>query len=284
MPPDPEAIARTVLAAQDTGARLDRFTDAPEGLDLVTAYRAGHALRRLREARGERVVGHKAGFTNKALWPAFGVDAPIFAPIYDTTAATTDRPVSAGRLLEPRIEPEIVLRIASLPKVGMDDAALMGCISHVAHGFEIVQSPFPGWHFAVPDLIVAAGLHAALRHGPFVEVRPEDHADWIVGFRTGRVKLLCNGHEVAQGSPRNVLDAGPLSVLACMAALMADQGAIGPLCPGEIISTGTMTDAFPVTPGETWQTAVQGLPLEGLSLTIAATFDTLSPRRGGSTF
>ena len=35
---------------------------------------------------------------------------------------------------------------------------------------------------------------------------------------------------------------------------------------GEIISTGTLTDAHPVAPGETWSTAFEGLPLNGLEV------------------
>ena len=35
---------------------------------------------------------------------------------------------------------------------------------------------------------------------------------------------------------------------------------------GEIVSTGTLTDAHPVAPGETWSTAFDGLPLPGLQI------------------
>jgi 2-oxo-3-hexenedioate decarboxylase len=39
-----------------------------------------------------------------------------------------------------------------------------------------------------------------------------------------------------------------------------------PLADGEIISTGTLTRAFPVKAGETWTTKLKGINLEGVSL------------------
>ena len=39
-----------------------------------------------------------------------------------------------------------------------------------------------------------------------------------------------------------------------------------PLAAGEIVSTGTLTRALPVKPGETWMTKLKGIALEGVSL------------------
>ena len=38
------------------------------------------------------------------------------------------------------------------------------------------------------------------------------------------------------------------------------------LAAGEIVSTGTLTRALPVKPGETWTTKLTGIALEGASL------------------
>jgi 2-keto-4-pentenoate hydratase len=38
------------------------------------------------------------------------------------------------------------------------------------------------------------------------------------------------------------------------------------LAAGEIISTGTMTDAAPVAPGQTWSTEFEGGELSGLTV------------------
>jgi 2-oxo-3-hexenedioate decarboxylase len=48
----------------------------------------------------------------------------------------------------------------------MDETALLACIDWVGHGFELVQSIFPGWKFSAPDAVAAFGLHGALLIGP----------------------------------------------------------------------------------------------------------------------
>ena len=66
---------------------------------------------------------------------------------------------------EPKIEPEIIFGFAVAPSPSMDDAALLSCIAWLAHGFEIAQSIFPGWKFAVADTVAADGMHGALAGG-----------------------------------------------------------------------------------------------------------------------
>jgi 2-oxo-3-hexenedioate decarboxylase len=48
--------------------------------------------------------------------------------------------------------------------------------------------------------------------------------------------------------------------------LLADDSNNPPLGAGEIISTGTLTLAMPVKPGECWTTRVLGIPLEEITI------------------
>ncbi|MDH3315027.1 MAG: hypothetical protein OER43_04570 [Gammaproteobacteria bacterium] len=41
-----------------------------------------------------------------------------------------------------------------------------------------------------------------------------------------------------------------------------------PLAAGEVITTGTLTAALPIRPGETWSSEYSGLPVAGLQLTF----------------
>jgi 2-oxo-3-hexenedioate decarboxylase len=41
-----------------------------------------------------------------------------------------------------------------------------------------------------------------------------------------------------------------------------------PLAAGEIVTTGTITDAWPVVPGETWSSDYGALGLAGMTLTF----------------
>src|SRR6476620_11714163 len=146
-PPDHEAIAAEALEAMDGARQIAPFSVRYPGLTLEDAYRILARLCEVRTARGERVIGRKIGFTNRTIWAEYGVYAPMWGYVYDATvhdlAGLGAFPL--GRLAEPRIEPEIVFGLSRAPAQGMDDAALIGCVDWIAHGFELVQSVFPAW-------------------------------------------------------------------------------------------------------------------------------------------
>jgi 2-oxo-3-hexenedioate decarboxylase len=260
---DPGGVARAALAALDGAHPVAPFTDADPGFALPAAYRAAARLQALREARGERPVGRKLGFTNRTIWDEYGVHAPIWGPVYDTTVQPLGAgPVSLAGLAEPRIEPEIVLRLGAVPRPGMPPEALASCVEALAPGFELVQSIFPGWRFRAADTVAGAALHGRLLTGPFVPCTP-DLARLLASFP---MTLWRDGAVADRGDSANVLGGGPLAALAHLADLMAADPDAPPLGPGEIITTGTLTRALPVAPGETWAAEAAGLGLERIEV------------------
>ena len=147
------AIAEEIFATLGTGRQIAPFTSRPSGLTLDDAYRITALLNQMREARGENRLGRKIGFTNRTIWQQYNVHAPIWGYVYDCTVhdleSTAALPLAG--LAEPRIEPEIVFGLGTAPSPDMDDTALLSCVDWVAHGFEIVQSPFPDWKFLAAE-------------------------------------------------------------------------------------------------------------------------------------
>lgn len=260
-------IARACLDMLGTGRQIAPFTARPPGLELADAYRVTAAVRQLREARGEQVIGRKIGFTNRTIWDEYGVHAPIWGYLYDRTvhdlAAVADGFPLAG-LAEPRIEPEIVVGFGAAPQAGMDERAILDCIDWVAHGFEIVQSIFPGWRFAAADTVAAYGLHGALLIGPRRPVAPARN-EWLHSLSRFEIDLARDAETVDRGQAHNVLD-GPLSALRHLVDLLAGDPANPPLGAGEVVTTGTLTRAFPVAAGEGWSTRLSGVNLDGIRI------------------
>jgi 2-oxo-3-hexenedioate decarboxylase len=264
----PDEIAREVLAALDERRQLPPLSNR-EPITPDRAYRITAAVRRLREQRGERVVGRKIGFTNESIWPEYGVHAPIWGYVYDTTLhrlADLSGPFDMAHLVEPRIEPEVMFGLARRPEAGMNERALLSCIDWVAHGFEIVQSLFPGWRFRAADTIAAFGLHGALFLGEPQAVTPENADAWLAHLASFEISLLRGGVEADRGRASNVLGGGPVAALRRLIELLAQDPASPPLGAGEIISTGTLTRAWPMRSGETWSTRLNGVPLDGAAL------------------
>jgi 2-oxo-3-hexenedioate decarboxylase len=72
---------------------------------------------------------------------------------------------------------------------------------------------------------------------------------------------------VESGRGANVL-ASPLAAIAHIASVVAGQPGFAPLGAGELVTTGTITAAHPVRPGETWRSRLQGIALAGLAVSF----------------
>ena len=261
-----DAIATELLDALDRGVLIEPITARHPDFDAAAAYQVGAELLCRRRTRGERAIGRKIGFTNRTIWPEYGVYTPIWAHVYDRTVTALDGSsgsLGIGHLAQPRIEPEIVLHFQSAPPVTRDEAELLACVDWIAHGYEIVQSPFPDWKFQAPDTIAACGLHGALVVGP---PRPiSELQDLVAKPRAFTIALARGGQVQARGGGTNVLDS-PLLAAAHLLAVLLDQPQFAPVQAGEIVTTGTLTTALPIAVGETWSTRLDGLDLPGLTI------------------
>jgi len=261
---DHDSIAAESFSALAAARPIPPFSNRYPGIGLDDAYRAMARLCKLREASGETVVGRKIGFTNRTIWAEYGVYAPIWGFMFASTVrdlAAWDT-LSLAAFAEPRIEPEIVFGLARSPAPDMDEAALLGCIDWIAHGFEIVQSVYPGWKFTAADTVIVNSLHGALLIGTRHRVA-EGAAQWLSSLAGFEIDLFRDGLTVDRGHAANVLD-GPLSALRYLVNLLAHDPFNGPLDAGEIVTTGTLTRAFPIKPSETWSTTPYGIALDGL--------------------
>jgi 2-oxo-3-hexenedioate decarboxylase len=202
----------------------------------------------------------------------FGLNttSPVWGYVYDRTVhslAEIGDTFSLTGLAEPRIEPEIVFKLASAPIPGMDETALLACIDWVGHGFEIVQSIFPGWKFSAPDTVVAFGLHGALLIGPRHSIAA--HAeDWSRTLSSFEIDLKRNGKVADHGRATNLLG-GPVSALRHLVDILSRDQVNPPLAAGEIVTTGTLTHALPVSAGETWSTDLTSIALDGICVRFA---------------
>jgi 2-oxo-3-hexenedioate decarboxylase len=257
-----DAIAAEIFATLGSGRQITPFSARPGELTNAEAYRVTAAVERLREARGEKPVGRKIGFTNRIIWPEYGVDAPNWGYVTDrTTQYLSAAAVPLDDFAEPKVEPEIVFGLSAAPSPDMDETALMDCIDWVAHGYEIVQSIFPGWKFKPEDTVACNAMHGALLIGERHAFKPRA-AEWRRELQAFEIDLCRNGVLADSGRGANVLES-PLLALRHLVGLLADDPVNPPLKTGEVVSTGTLTRALPVAPGETWHTEVRGIPLAG---------------------
>jgi 2-oxo-3-hexenedioate decarboxylase len=114
-----------------------------------------------------------------------------------------------------------------------------------------------------------SGLHARLHVGQVLPMRQ------LVGtgqalhalLASAGVQLMQGERRVDQGRGALVLDSPLQALLHFVTELRHCPGAPD-ITPGDIVTTGTWTDAWPVAPGQTWSSAHDDL-LPPLSLRLA---------------
>lgn len=270
MTPDAAAsLARELVALHEAAREVPPFSERYPDLTAEDGYCAARRLHAHRAGLGWSAVGRKIGFTNRTLWPRYGVFEPMWGFVYDRTVRFAEgRPVTlplAG-LAQPRIEPEICLRLKSAPPLTKDPHELLAAIEWVAHSIEIVQCHHPAWKLKISDCTADNGLHGRLIIGTPLPVT--ELPGLAAKLPALEVSLLKAGRAIDRGIGANVLDS-PLNALAFLVEVLAKQPEAPALAAGEIISTGTLTDAHPVAPGERWSTSLRGLPLDGLEVSFA---------------
>ena len=207
-------------------------------------------------------IGKKIGFTNRNIWDAYNVNEPIWGPITSKSVIFTEtsfQKIELSQFCEPRIEPEVVICLREKPRHSDEDLNI--CIDWIAPGFEIVDSIYPNWSFALPDTIASGGLHGCLVIGKKLFINNDVERD----LADLKVRLFKDASFEEEGTGANVLD-GPVSAVRYLHKSLAGIKNQVLLSPGSIITTGTMTDAKPVFPGEKWTGKFEGIIESDLSV------------------
>jgi 2-keto-4-pentenoate hydratase len=259
---DAPAAAAEIEWARQAGTYVEPYSARWPGLTLDHGYEVARIASESRVARsGAARVGRKIGFTNRTIWERYGVHHPIWGWMYEDTVVTGApggrAEVSLARLVQPRVEPEIVVRLGAPVRPPANVAEVAAAVEAVAFGYEIVHTHYAGWRFAPVDVVIDAGLHGASRIGPWTEPWPSMVED-LARFT---LTLQRNGEALGTGRGADVLDS-PLHAIAHLAASVGGDG----LGAGEILTTGTVTDAAAVSPGDVFTVSIDGLPLQSLAL------------------
>jgi 2-oxo-3-hexenedioate decarboxylase len=260
-------LAEEILDAYARKQSITAPSNRDGGIDVASAYTVESDIVRLRGAAGHRPVGLKVGFANRAMWRVLKLDTLVYGHMYDDTvhyAEGNQLSLPIGSMFAPKFEPEIVVKMKRALAAGESDPVqILDSVEWIALGFEVIDCVFPDWKFTAADFLASKGLHAGLVVGEPLRIDASNAAaiaEHLPGFT---VSVRKNGEPVAEGSGKNSLKSPALCVGELAGALAKQNRA---LAAGDVISTGTLTEAQFVHAGETWSAVVQGLPLPVLTV------------------
>ncbi len=254
-----EALAQRLDAALLEAREIERLSVEHTSITLEDAYRIQQAGVRLREARGEKIIGYKMGLTSAAKRAQMGLDTSIYGVLTDRMRVGEDVPFSLAGKIHPKVEPEIgFVTSRELRWPVTPEEALSAC-SSVFAGLEILDSRYVGFkYFSLPD-VVADNSSSAW----FVMGRMEAAKLSLDALGNIEMEMSVEGG-VSQSARSSEILGNPVFSLVELVRLLQSHGKSLP--GGSIVLAGAATTAVQLAPGMRVTLKTSALPEVGLKV------------------
>ena len=233
---DHAAAARSLRSARRAGRTLDVPLSRSPGLSLADAYRIQDQVTALRLADGERLAGWKLGYTSAVMREQMDIEAPNFGPLTDAMLLGSPAVLPAGAL-QPRVEPEIGLRLGRRLTAPCSVSDVLDACSAALACLEVVDSVWSGYRFTLADNTADGSSAAWVAVGPVMA---------LGDLAALPVELSVDGEVVERGVGAAASGHPALGVV-WLAEQLAGRGQA--LEPGDLVITGGLTSAHPLEPG-----------------------------------
>jgi 2-keto-4-pentenoate hydratase len=249
--------ARLLLADRDALRPWSSFVPS-DGLTPEQAYALQGEVARLREDRGEPIIGYKIGCTSRAIQDQLGIREPIIARVFGTECYAAGSRVGDADFANLAIEGELAIRLSrDLPGYPLSDEEYTEAIASVFPIIELHHYVLPATALSLAALIASGGMHAGLVL-----------AEQEVGC-SGRVPAVNELDVTINGDPVGMTRepwamGGPAATLRWLTARLAEWNLS--LQRGLVILTGSVLPLYPVGPGS--RVTAQAFPIGRSSAAI----------------
>lgn len=234
-------IAESLLTAYERGESVSLSSTT---ISVSEGYEIQRKFVSARTDTEGPIVGYKLGFTNKQVQDEIGVQEPVYGYLLAETVNIDA--IKMAELVDPRIEPEIVVRLDEPLPPSASRSEVASAIASVAPAIEIVDtrtgtwSPTPG--IAVADNALASRL----------AVGPERSFSKTESLANIGV-TVCSDEIERTGYGKAVLG-DPLQAVVWLAGNCGES-----LAAGTVISTGSLTKTLPLVSGKPVTTSFSSL-------------------------
>jgi 2-keto-4-pentenoate hydratase len=211
-------------------------------LTTADAYDVQDRVRQALVARGERVIGWKAGFTSRATQQAFGTDRPVCGFLLGSGVYATGAEVPASGFVGLGVEAEVALVMGrALAGPGVTPPQALLAVEGAVAALELIDFRYAGKPAAVDAIADGVLAKAVVLGAPFTDVT---HIDLAL---EGLVYEM-NGSIVATNTAAEVLGS-PINSLAWIANHLGARG-LG-LRTGDVVMTGSVSAVLRPKAGDT---------------------------------
>jgi 2-keto-4-pentenoate hydratase len=228
------------MLADDAAGNPGRWFSGPIELTIPGAYELQDEVARLREGRGERLIGYKIGCVSRVIQQQLGIDQPIFGRIFDTGCFRSGVRLSHSRYVNLAVEGELAIRLAQdVPESLIPDWDHRQVIESVFPVIELHQYVLRDVPPSCPALVACNGMHAGL------VLADEETLDSEPARDVQELSIRIDDEEVGSTAEPWALG-GPRAALHWLAGRLHASGLR--LLRGQVILTGSPMRLFPVGP------------------------------------
>ena len=179
---------------------------ASRPLSEPDAYAIQDKLREALVARGEKVIGWKAGFTNNATQTAFGATAPVCGFLLANGVYSSPAEVPLGRFTQIAVEAEVAFVMREdLAGPGITPPRTLAAVDGALPALELIDARWSGKAIATDVIADGVYANAIVLGAPLTPVRHLDLAlEGLVYEMNGAIAATNTAAEVL-GSPANSL-------------------------------------------------------------------------------
>jgi len=240
--------AELLDGAEASATQMRQTTMVYPHMTIDEAYLVQAEWLRLKQERGERLVGHKIGLTSKAMQKSMNIDTPDSGFLTDRMVFEPESTLDAGAFCDPKLEIELAFVLASDlegRQLSVDD--VLDATDHVIPAVELIaarshrRDPDSGRTRTVVDTIADNAADAGIICGGEPTAPRQVDLRWVgaLGYRNGQLEET--------GLAAGVLD-HPANGIVWLARRYADQGLA--LKAGQIVLAGSFTRPIDVRPGD----------------------------------
>lgn len=236
-----EDLGQALLNARESKKAIRPIRETLPAAAICDAYAIQTVQLNALLAQGRSLIGHKIGLTSLAMQKQLGVDSPDFGFVLDDMIFEEGVCIPVDSFISPKVEPELAFRISKDLGEGTTLDDVKDAIEATYPAIEIIDSRIENWDIKLIDTISDNASCGAIVVGTTpLDIDLNDLPKVLC-------TLLVGSEERASGEGKDVMG-HPLEPLAWLARVLAEQGDC--LKAGQIILTGSFTQALPVVAGE----------------------------------
>lgn len=248
-----EELAGELVKAENERIPIQPITEMYPEITTDDAYKIQLKVIKIKEERGEKVVGKKIGLTSKQMQELLGVYEPDYGHIMDVMMCFEEDSIDTSQLIQPKVEAEIAFILnESLEGPGVTVAKVLKATKGVIPAIEVIDSRIKDWKIKIQDTVADnASIGRVVLGG---RITPVENLD----LRLVGMVFKKNGKIISTSAGAAVLG-NPAQAVAWLANKLADYGV--KLEAGEIILSGSLIPAVDVKPGDYVEAEFNGLGL-----------------------